>query len=64
MRKYKPIELKLSPVPAEFLAETAVCPVCDQNYGVAIGRMGLRLVFQCAKCKVKFHRLARVEQFA
>lgn len=56
MRKYKPVELPLKAVPAELSAEQAVCPNClDREAGV-IGRLGLRLVFKCERCRVRFHR--------
>src|ERR1035437_976681 len=56
MRKYKPVELLLKDVPTEFAEEQAVCPNClDREAGV-IGRLGLRLVFKCQRCRVRFHR--------
>ena len=56
MRKYKPVELPLKDVPTEFAEEQAVCPNClDREAGV-IGRLGLRLVFKCQRCRVRFHR--------
>ena len=58
MRKYKPVELPLKDVPTEFAEEHAVCPNClDREAGV-IGRLGLRLVFRCQRCRVRFHRQA------
>ena len=57
MRKYKPVELPLKDVPDEFSEERAICPNClDREAGV-IGRLGLRLVFRCQRCRVRFHRL-------
>lgn len=56
MRKYKPVELPLKEVPTEFAEEHAICPNClDREAGV-IGRLGLRLVFRCQRCRVRFHR--------
>jgi hypothetical protein len=56
MRKYKPVELALKVVPIQFAEEHAVCPNClDRDAGV-IGRLGLRLVFKCSRCRVRFHR--------
>ncbi len=56
MRKYKPVELPLKDVPTEFATEHAICPNClDREAGV-IGRLGLRLVFRCQRCRVRFHR--------
>jgi len=56
MRKYKPVELPLRPVPGEFAAQQAMCPNCRTNGAHVIGRLGLRLVFRCARCRVRFHR--------
>lgn len=58
MRKYKPVELPLRPVPNEFAAMRGTCPNCLNREGVVIGRLGLRLVFRCEHCKVRFHRHA------
>ena len=56
MRKYKPVVLPLKDVPRQFEATRATCPNCeDRNAGV-IGRLGLRLVFRCEHCRVRFHR--------
>ena len=56
MRKYKPVELPLKEVPSQFETTRAMCPNCeDRNAGV-IGRLGLRLVFRCDQCRVRFHR--------
>ena len=56
MRKYKPVELPLKVVPTEFEAEQAVCPNCQNVHAGVIGRLGLRLVFKCDRCRVRFHR--------
>jgi hypothetical protein len=56
MRKYKPVELLLKEVPAEFAAQNAVCPNCSDREAGVIGRLGLRLVFSCQRCRVRFHR--------
>jgi hypothetical protein len=64
MRKYKPVELPLKDVPTEFAEERAICPNClDREAGV-IGRLGLRLVFRCQRCRVRFHRQAAMAGLA
>ena len=62
MRKYKPVELPLKEVPEEFVDAHAVCPNCESRTVAVIGRLGLRLVFRCDRCRVRFHRpQARVQ---
>jgi hypothetical protein len=56
MRKYKPVELPLRTVPEEFAQQHAVCPNCQSREPFVIGRLGLRLVFRCDQCRVRFHR--------
>jgi hypothetical protein len=56
MRKYKPVELPLRNVPHEYAQMHAVCPNCRSNDPFVIGRLGLRLVFRCDQCRVRFHR--------
>jgi transposase len=56
MRKYKPVELPLKVVPAQFEDTRATCPNCENRHAGVIGRLGLRLVFRCEKCRVRFHR--------
>ena len=56
MRKYKPVELPLKVVPHDFETERAVCPNCESREPGVIGRLGLRLVFRCDRCRVRFHR--------
>jgi hypothetical protein len=56
MRKYKPVELPLKQVPMQFEAEHATCPNCQNVDAGVIGRLGLRLVFRCERCRVRFHR--------
>ena len=56
MRKYKPVELPLKNVPTQFEAEHATCPNCQNLNAGVIGRLGLRLVFKCERCRVRFHR--------
>jgi len=58
MRKYKPVVLPLKEVPIEFGQEHAVCPNCQSRDAGVIGRLGLRLVFKCQRCRVRFHRPA------
>jgi tRNA(Ile2) C34 agmatinyltransferase TiaS len=56
VRKYKPVELPLKDVPTQFTDEHAVCPNCENRQASVIGRLGLRLVFRCERCRVRFHR--------
>ncbi|MBV9099422.1 MAG: hypothetical protein JOZ46_12050 [Candidatus Dormibacteraeota bacterium] len=56
MRKYKPVELPLKDVPSNFAEEHATCPNCESRTPGVIGRLGLRLVFRCDRCRVRFHR--------
>jgi hypothetical protein len=58
MRKYKPVELPLKAVPTQFAQEQAMCPNCLDGEAGVIGRLGLRLVFKCHRCRVRFHREA------
>lgn len=62
MRKYKPVELPLKDVPQQFEDENAVCPNCESRAAGVIGRLGLRLVFRCERCRVRFHRPAATVQ--
>ncbi|HAW11600.1 MAG: hypothetical protein ABSC16_08365 [Candidatus Dormibacteria bacterium] len=55
-RKYKPVELPLRRVPVDLVDERARCPVCDERDSGVIGRLGLRLVFRCERCRVRFYR--------
>ena len=56
MRKYKPVELPLKVVPRQYSEEHAMCPNCRDRRAGVIGRLGLRLVFRCERCRVRFHR--------
>ena len=56
MRKYKPVGLLLKDVPTQFAEEHAICPNCLDCEAGVIGRLGLRLVFRCQRCRVRFHR--------
>jgi tRNA(Ile2) C34 agmatinyltransferase TiaS len=58
MRKYKPVELPLRTVPETYAEQHATCPNCHDRDGHVIGRLGLRLVFRCEKCRVRYHRPA------
>ena len=62
MRKYKPVELPLKDVPEQFEDEHAICPNCESRVTGVIGRLGLRLVFRCERCRVRFHRPAATVQ--
>jgi hypothetical protein len=59
-RKYKPIELDVKPVIGPYLEEAATCPQCSSRITNVLGRMGLRLVFRCDRCRVQFFRQPRV----
>lgn len=61
MRKYKPIELPLRSVPDTFAEQHATCPNCQDRSANVIGRLGLRLVFKCERCRVRFHRAAATQ---
>ena len=39
-----------------YQGETATCPACEGTREAVIGRIGLRLVFQCGRCRVLFYR--------
>ena len=58
VRAYKRVELALQPAPMPYLLERAACPKCSDNEAGVVGRLGLRLVFRCDKCDVRFHRSA------
>lgn len=62
MRKYKPVVLPLKEVPDPYEAERATCPNCESRNAGVIGRLGLRLVFRCDRCRVRFHRPAATVQ--
>ena len=64
MRKYKPVELPLKDVPPAFVGIHAICPNCHDREASVIGRLGLRLVFRCERCRVRFHRPAEAEAAA
>ncbi|HVC05786.1 MAG TPA: hypothetical protein VND88_14010 [Candidatus Acidoferrales bacterium] len=55
-RKYTPVQLDLKPVPEAHLTEAASCPQCGSRVTQVLGRMGLRIVFRCEKCLVRFFR--------
>jgi DNA-directed RNA polymerase subunit RPC12/RpoP len=57
MRKYKPVVLPLRPVPPAYYHQEADCPNCESRSEEVLGRLGLRLVFRCTNCKVRFFRL-------
>lgn len=62
MRKYKPIELALQTAPMPYVLEQAECPQCLADGAAVVGRLGLRLVFRCEQCGVRFHRAARTDR--
>jgi hypothetical protein len=51
-----PLSISLRPAPAMYQDETATCPACEGTREAVIGRIGLRLVFQCGRCRVLFYR--------
>jgi hypothetical protein len=55
-RKYKPVVLPLRSVPDDLADERARCPMCERPHAGVIGRLGLRLVFRCEECRVRFYR--------
>jgi hypothetical protein len=55
-RRYKPIQLDVKPVAGAYLDEAATCPQCSSRITEVLGRMGLRLVFRCDRCRVQFFR--------
>jgi hypothetical protein len=56
-RRYKPVELPLKAVAAALASEIAECPdCCRRDTTTVLGRLGLRLVFRCERCKVRFFR--------
>lgn len=55
-RKYKPIELPLKSVDKALENENARCPNCEDRRSYVLGRLGLRLVFRCENCRVRFFR--------
>jgi hypothetical protein len=55
-RTYTPVELDLKPVLESHRGEAATCPQCGSRITQVLGRMGLRLVFRCDKCLVRFFR--------
>ena len=63
-RKYKPVELALRKVPDGLAGERARCPVCDERDSGVIGRLGLRLVFRCEHCRVRFYRPSAALRFS
>ena len=62
-RKYKPVVLPLRPVPRPLAEERARCPVCEDGNPGVIGRLGLRLVFRCERCRVRFYRPSPAAHF-
>jgi hypothetical protein len=55
-RTYTPVELDLKPVLEAHRSEAATCPQCGSRITQVLGRMGMRLVFRCDKCLVRFFR--------
>ena len=54
-KKRRRLEIKVDPLPAPFMDETASCPVCGRD-AAAIGRRHLQIVFRCDACNVVFKR--------
>jgi hypothetical protein len=55
-RKYKPVELPLRPIEGVATVSTVKCPRCEATDVDVLGRIGLRLVFRCQQCRVRFFR--------
>ncbi len=55
-RRFKPVQLDAKPVPRTMLQEVAKCPQCDSRFTEVLGRIGLRLLFRCERCRVRFFR--------
>jgi hypothetical protein len=55
-RPYKPVELPLKTVPEDVLShvDPVRCPSCETPVNRVLGRLGLRLVFRCESCRVRF----------
>ena len=62
-RKYNPVELPLCTVPTALAEQRARCPVCEDRSSGVIGRLGLRLVFRCERCRIRFYRASPVLRF-
>ncbi|TMD73122.1 MAG: hypothetical protein E6I81_05525 [Chloroflexi bacterium] len=54
-KKRRRLEIKVDPIPALYMEETASCPVCGRD-AQAIGRRHVQIVFRCDGCKVVFKR--------
>jgi hypothetical protein len=61
VRRHPVIDLPLRPAPQGFEDERVPCPQCRGGDTVVIGRIGLRLVFQCnaKRCRARFFRSGR-----
>ncbi len=55
-KKRRKLEIKVLPLPGQFMEETASCPVCGKD-ACAIGRLAMQIVFRCERCKVVFKRV-------
>ncbi len=54
-KKRRRLEIKVDPIPAMYMEETASCPVCGRD-AQAIGKRHVQIVFRCDGCKVVFKR--------
>ena len=55
-RPYKPVVLPLKQVPTDVSIDADIrCPNCEQRYPALLGRIGLRFVFRCSDCRVRFY---------
>ena len=52
-RKRPPVDIFTFPLPDRYARVEANCPQCGER-GRPIGHVGLRLVFRCAACGVRF----------
>jgi hypothetical protein len=55
-RRYQRVVLAVKEVPALLMQAKATCPSCGRLNPSVLGRLGLRLVFQCPDCRVEFFR--------
>ena len=52
-RRRPPIDIFTFPVPEKMTTVAARCPACD-GLGDPYGEVGMRMVFKCRECNVRF----------
>ncbi|HEV3234601.1 MAG TPA: hypothetical protein VG329_08645 [Candidatus Dormibacteraeota bacterium] len=52
-RRRPPVDIFTFPIPDQWERRQARCPQCG-GVGHAIGQVGMRLVFRCSECGVRF----------